>query len=92
MRLILADGRVNEWQPGEQGSIVASACNSRQVVVAMGQGRVAYFKESHGELTEYKERLTMTSEVLCLCLPLVPEGRQHAPFMVEFLHSFMDLA
>lgn len=79
IRHIQADKRVNEWRvPGGQ-TIVHAATNNRQVVIALSGGEIVYFElDNMGQLNEHHERKQMTSNITCLAVGEVPEGRQRS--------------
>lgn len=82
IRYIKADKRVNEWRtPGGQ-VIVQTATNNRQVVIALSGGELVYFElDNVGQLNEHQERKQMASNVTCLAVGEVPEGRQRSPHL-----------
>ncbi|KAI8088902.1 CPSF A subunit region-domain-containing protein [Halteromyces radiatus] len=82
VRHIRADKRVNEWRvPGGQ-VIVQAATNNRQVVVALSNSELIYFElDNMDQLNEHHERKQMPTNVACLALGDVPEGRQRYPHL-----------
>ncbi|CAH1955904.1 unnamed protein product [Acanthoscelides obtectus] len=81
IRHICADKRVNEWKAGKK-SIVKCAVNQRQVVIALSGGDLVYFEmDPTGQLDEYKKRMRMNSDVLCMALANVPPGEQRSWFL-----------
>ncbi|CAG8439417.1 6787_t:CDS:10 [Acaulospora morrowiae] len=82
IRHIRADRRVNEWKTPGNRAIVKAATNKRQVVIALTGGELVYFElDNQGQLNEYQERKEMTSNVSCLSIGEVPEGRQRSKFL-----------
>ncbi|KAG0170726.1 Splicing factor 3B subunit 3 [Apophysomyces sp. BC1034] len=79
IRHIRADKRVNEWRtPGGQ-TIVNAATNNRQIVIALSGGEIVYFElDNMGQLNEHQDRKQMSSNVTCLAVGDVPEGRQRS--------------
>ncbi|KAI9278854.1 CPSF A subunit region-domain-containing protein [Phascolomyces articulosus] len=79
IRHILADKRVNEWRtPGGQ-TIMQAATNNRQIAIALSGGEIVYFElDNMGALNEHQERKQMASNITCLSLGDVPEGRQRS--------------
>jgi splicing factor 3B subunit 3 len=74
---------VNEWKAPRDQTITHSACNNRQVVIALSNGELVYFElDNMGQLNEFQERPQMPSDVKCLAVGPVPEGRQRTRFMV----------
>ncbi|ORZ14502.1 CPSF A subunit region-domain-containing protein [Absidia repens] len=82
VRHIRADKRVNEWRvPGGQ-VIVQAATNNRQVAVALSNSELIYFElDNMGQLNEHHERKQMPTNVACLALGDVPDGRQRYPHL-----------
>ncbi|KAI8373001.1 CPSF A subunit region-domain-containing protein [Radiomyces spectabilis] len=79
IRHIRADRRVNEWRAPAGQSIVQAATNNRQVVVALSDGEIVYFElDNMGQLNEHHERKQMSSNITCLAIGDVPEGRQRS--------------
>jgi hypothetical protein len=66
-------------------------------VIALSGGELVYFElDNQGQLNEYQERKEMTSNVTCLSVGEVPEGRQRSRFLVSdfgciFVHFRIDL-
>lgn len=84
VRHILADRRVNEWKPPANRMIMHATANQRQAAVALNTGEVVYFElDEHGQLNEYQERLNTGSNVLCMALGQVLEGRIRFQFLVS---------
>ncbi|PVU88073.1 hypothetical protein BB559_005739 [Furculomyces boomerangus] len=83
LRHIFADGRVNEWKPPPNREIVAACSNTRQVAIALNRGEIVLFEldTALGILSEWNNRLSVESDVLCLGFPAVKEGRLRAPVL-----------
>ena len=84
VRVIRPDRRANEWSAPKRRVIQRTACNSRQVVVAVSGGEIYYFELSlqTQALVNVEEAKTgMGADVACLALPPVPEGRQRSKFL-----------
>ncbi|XP_037069404.1 splicing factor 3B subunit 3-like [Pollicipes pollicipes] len=82
IRHIRADKRVNEWKAPGKKTIVKCAVNQRQVVIALTGGEVVYFEmDTTGQLNEYTDRRTMSSDVVCMALGSVPQGEQRSRFL-----------
>lgn len=82
IRHIRSDRRINEWKTPGKKHIVKCAVNQRQVVIALTGGELVYFEmDQTGQLNEYTERKEMTSDVICMALPRVPQGEQRARFL-----------
>lgn len=79
IRHIRADKRVNEWRtPGGQ-VITNAATNNRQVAIALSGGEIVYFElDNMDQLNEHQERKQMASNITCLSIGDVPEGRQRS--------------
>ncbi|KAI0199352.1 CPSF A subunit region-domain-containing protein [Astrocystis sublimbata] len=78
------NGDVNEWEAPQYRSIVATATNERQVVIALSSGEVVYFEvdsDGDGSLAEYDERKQMSGAITCLSLGEVPQGRLRSPYL-----------
>lgn len=70
---------INQWLT--EGKIIKAASNARQLVIAIAGGEILYFEtDSLGNLTEV-EKLVLESEVLCLDIAAIPEGRQRCKFL-----------
>ncbi|KAJ2455577.1 pre-mRNA-splicing factor rse1 [Coemansia sp. RSA 2336] len=85
VRHVMPDGRVNEWVPPQTREIACAAANARQVAVSLARtgGHTIYF-ELHpqlGVLREFEEPLRVGSDVTCLALSPVEEGRRNAAFL-----------
>ncbi|KAL7746725.1 pre-mRNA-splicing factor rse1 [Sorochytrium milnesiophthora] len=81
VRHIRAGGRVNDWRTPQGRVITHAATNNRQVLIALNSGELVYFElETTGILTESPDRKQMTSQVTCLDIGTVPEGRLRCRF------------
>lgn len=79
IRHIRKDKRINQWNT--DGKIVRATCNTRQVVIALQGGEIIYFEiDSIGQLAEM-EKLTLESDVVCMDIGSIPEGRQRCKFL-----------
>eukprot|EP01134_Creolimax_fragrantissima_P001492 CFRG1492T1 len=82
IRHIRADKRINEWKAPGRTNITHAAVNVRQVIVSLTGADLVYFElDAAGQLNEYTERLPMDSEITCIAVGVVPEGRQRSRFM-----------
>ncbi|EDO49217.1 predicted protein [Nematostella vectensis] len=82
IRHIRADKRVNEWKAPGKKTIVKSAVNERQVVIALTGGEVVYFEmDSSGQLNEYTERKEMSADVQCMALGTILHGELRSRFL-----------
>lgn len=65
-----------KWE-SSQGKILRACSNSRQVAISIEGGQIVYFEldETTGMLNEVESRLLPESEVACLDVGEVPEGR-----------------
>jgi splicing factor 3B subunit 3 len=78
----LADRRVNEWRAPNGQTITEAATNSRQIVISLSGGEIVYFElDNMGQLNEHQERKQMSSNITCLALGEVPEGRQRSRYL-----------
>ena len=79
IRHIRKDKRINQWNT--EGKVIKATSNARQVVVALAGGEIIYFEiDSIGQLAEM-EKLTLESEVVCMDIANIPEGRQRCKFL-----------
>jgi splicing factor 3B subunit 3 len=71
-----------KWDSG-QGKILKCCSNSRQVAISIEGGQIVYFEldEMSGLLNEVESRLVTDSEIACLDIGDVPEGRQRCRFL-----------
>lgn len=82
IRHIRADRRINEWKAPGKHTITQTAVNSRQVAIALSGNEIVYFElDAAGQLNEYTDRVTFESDITCLAIGTVPEGRQRARFL-----------
>ncbi|KAJ2235397.1 pre-mRNA-splicing factor rse1 [Coemansia sp. RSA 1722] len=81
LRRVHADGRAAEWQPPRGLGITHAALNSRQAVVALGERAVVFELDTMGELRERAESLDAGTDIVCVGLPAVPQGRRGASFV-----------
>lgn len=65
------------------GKILRACSNSRQVAISIEGGQIVYFEldEMSGLLNEIESRLIPDSEIACLDIGEVPEGRQRCRFL-----------
>ncbi|KAJ2867958.1 pre-mRNA-splicing factor rse1 [Coemansia erecta] len=84
VRHVLSDKQVREWRPQGSREISHAAANTRQVVVALARsgGQAVYFEMDGqtGVLREHDEPLDVGSDITCLALAPVAEGRMGALF------------
>ena len=83
IKLVRADGRVQDIKSPKGKPVVHAAANQRQVVIALsgGEGNLIYYQlDAAGSLAEVDKKDT-AQEVSCLALGSVPEGRQQTPFL-----------
>lgn len=79
IRHIRKDKRINQWNT--DGKIIKATSNPRQVVIALAGGEIIYFElDAVGQLAEM-EKLTLESEVVCMDIAGIPEGRQRSKFL-----------
>lgn len=73
---------ISQWSPPGNKTVICSASNSSQIVIAMTGAELAYFEldESTGHLLEM-DRKELHHDVTCLALSPVPRGRQRARYM-----------
>ena len=84
---IKPDRRRNRWETSNRGRIVHAAANERQAVIALEGGELTYFElDAGGRLIEVETRLN-DSEVLCLDIGPIPEGRQRSRFLAVGCHD-----
>ncbi|XP_057291635.1 splicing factor 3B subunit 3-like [Hydractinia symbiolongicarpus] len=82
IRHIRSDKRVNEWKTPGKKSIIRSAVNERQIVIALTGNELVYFElDQSGQLNEYTERKEMSADVVCMALGPVPTGEQRSRFL-----------
>ena len=79
---IHADKRITEWKPSAKRRIVAAAATHHQVALALDSAEIVYFEmDSSGRLVEQTARSTMSSDIRCLAMGMIPEGRYRYPFL-----------
>ncbi|MDA4804287.1 mono-functional DNA-alkylating methyl methanesulfonate N-terminal domain-containing protein, partial [Enterobacter hormaechei] len=82
LRHIRAADRVDEWGCPPGTSIVAATTNKRQVVIALNTAELVYFElDDEGSLSEYQEKKSLPSNVTCVSIAEVPEGRKRTPYL-----------
>jgi splicing factor 3B subunit 3 len=82
IRHIEGSGKANDWPVPPHRSIVAAACNSRQIAIALSSGEIYYFEmDGEGSLNEYDDQRSMDGTVTCLSLGPIPEGRVRSSFL-----------
>jgi splicing factor 3B subunit 3 len=92
IRHIMADRRVNEWKVPPGKTIVASATNRRQVVVALSSAELVYFElDLEGTLNEYQDWKAMGSTIVALSIAEVPTDRQRTPYLVRSKLYLLDV-
>jgi splicing factor 3B subunit 3 len=84
IRHIRSNKRVVEWKPPAGKTIVKSAQNQRQVIIAMSSAEIVYFElDAGGNLNEYQERKEMSAQITCLSLGPKQEGRVRCRYLVS---------
>ena len=79
IRHIRKDRRINQWNT--DGKIIKASSNPKQVVIALAGGEIIYFElDPVGQLVEM-EKLTLDTEVVCMDIASIPEGRQRCKFL-----------
>ncbi|PVV05044.1 hypothetical protein BB560_000437 [Smittium megazygosporum] len=83
LRHIFPDGRVTEWKPPGNREIIAACSNSRQAAIALNRGEIILFEldTQMGILSEWSDKMSIESDVVCMNLPSVKEGRLRAPIL-----------
>ena len=81
MRLIRPGGQTIDWKAPTHRTIRQVATNSRQVVLFLSNGELAYFEYAEGQLNEYEQRKRFDSNITCLAIAEVPEGRVRTDFL-----------
>ena len=77
---VKADGKRNQWK-SSTGKVVHAISNERQLVVSLEGGEIKYFElDSVGTLNEIGSKI-MESEVTCLDVGPIQEGRQRSRFL-----------
>jgi splicing factor 3B subunit 3 len=86
IRHIRADKRVSEWRVPKGTFIVAGTSNYKQVSIALSNAEIIYFElDSLGNLNEFQDRKSMSSDISSIAMSPIPEGRQRASFLVIFV-------
>lgn len=79
IRHIRKDKMINQWMT--EGKILKAASNPRQLAIAIAGGEIIYFEiDNLGNLAEI-EKMNLESEVVCLDIGTIPEGRQRCKFL-----------
>jgi splicing factor 3B subunit 3 len=81
MRIIKPDGETIDWKAPTHRTIRQVATNSRQVVLFLSNGELAYFEYAEGQLNEFDQRKKFDNNVTCLAISEVPEGRVRTDFL-----------
>jgi len=91
IRFVRSDKRITEWPTPSRRSIVRSAINSKQVVIALSGGEVLYFEHDiTGSLVEVG-RKDMGRDVACLDIAPIPEGTIRSRLSIKSLAHEMDI-
>ena len=87
LRHVRPDGRVNEWRCPGRKQVVTVSSNPRQVALSLTGGELVYFEmDGSGQVVEM-ERKELTSDVACLHITPVPEGRLRSKFLAVGGHD-----
>jgi splicing factor 3B subunit 3 len=81
MRLIRPGGHTIDWKAPTHRTIRQVATNSRQVVLFLSNGELAYFEYAEGQLNEYDQRKKFDNNITSLAIAEVPEGRVRTDFL-----------
>lgn len=82
IRHIREDRRVSEWKTPVGVTNIKATCNNRQIAVALSNGEVVYFElDSGGNLNEFQEHKEMASNITCLAMSPITEGRKRAKYL-----------
>ena len=81
LRHVRPDGRVSEWRAPGRRTITRVATNTRQCIIALGGGDLLYFELSSQGLLVETEKRELGSDVACLDVGTVPEGRQRSRYL-----------
>ncbi len=74
IRFIRSDKRITEWPTPARRTIVRSAINNKQVVIALTGGELLYFElDITGSLVEVG-RKDMGRDIACIDIAPIPEG------------------
>lgn len=85
LELIHPDGRKTPTPVKRGTQAVAVASNSRQIVVALSTGELAYYLLQEGQLTEFSETKDMGVGITSITMADLPEGRLITPYLVSWL-------
>ena len=81
MRLIRPGGHTIDWKAPTHRTVRQVATNSRQVVLFLSNGELAYFEYAEGQLNEYDQRKKFDNNITSLAIAEVPEGRVRTDFL-----------
>jgi splicing factor 3B subunit 3 len=81
MRLIRPGGNTIDWKAPTHRTIRQVATNTRQVVLFLSNGELAYFEYAEGQLNEYDQRKKFDNNITSLAIAEVPEGRVRTDFL-----------
>src|SRR5271169_1749544 len=81
MRLIRPGGNTIDWKAPTHRTIRQVATNSRQVVLFLSNGELAYFEYAEGQLNEFDQRKKFDNNITSLAIAEVPEGRIRTDFL-----------
>jgi len=82
VRHVHSNRKYNDWKAPQDSTVVHAAANQRQVIIALSGGDLVYFElDDNGTLNEYNERQNLGSEVQCVALGPIPEGKVRSPFL-----------
>jgi splicing factor 3B subunit 3 len=81
MRLIKPGGVTSDWKAPTHRTIRQVATNTRQVVIFLSNGELAYFEYVDGTLSEYEHRKKFDNNITSLAIAEVPEGRLRTDFL-----------
>ena len=84
IRHIRSDRRISEWKAPAGKPATKAAVNQRQVVAALAGTELVYFElDLTQQLNEFQERKELGTEIACLAIGPIPEGRQRSRFLVR---------
>lgn len=81
VRSIEGLSKIKEWKPPDRKSIKCGTANSRQAVVGIDGGSLIYFEINSSNILDESAIINVGSEISCVALCPIPEGRQRAPFL-----------
>ena len=81
MRIIGPKGSTVDWKAPTHRTIRQVATNSRQVVLFLSNGELAYFEYADDNLNEYDQRKKFDNNITSLAIAEVPEGRIRTDFL-----------